>query len=86
MPSKTAPPEPAAPADAPEPEAGGVFEYVGAVPTVYLHVPLTARPATEDGPATVFAWPDGAPADGRWATSRKKPNQGPDNAAVSVEG
>jgi 2-oxoglutarate dehydrogenase E2 component (dihydrolipoamide succinyltransferase) len=70
----------------------GVYEYVAPFATVY-GLPLTARPAdpgqpaTKDAPAvppspaTVFDWPDGAPADGRWTPTRKKPNQIADNAA-----
>lgn len=60
--------------------AAGVYEFTGAVATQYLEVPLTARPASEDGPATVFDWPYSAPDDGRWRPTRKKPNQLPDNA------
>lgn len=60
--------------------AAGVYEFTGAVATQYLEVPLTARPATDDGPATVFDWPFSAPDDGRWKPTRRKPNQLPDNA------
>lgn len=71
----------------------GVYEFVGTIPTQYLDVPLTARPAdpgqdaTDDTPAvpatpaTVFDWPFSAPDDGRWKPSKKKPNQVADNAA-----
>lgn len=70
--------------DAPGP---GVYEYVHPAECVYPHVPLTARPATNDRPATVFDWPFGPPTDGRWAKTRKtKPNQAADNApALSNE-
>lgn len=64
----------------------GTYQYVGALPTQYLDVPLTARPADGDRPATVFAWPLGAPADGRWAPTKKKPNQVADNALAAPEG
>ncbi|MCX5209817.1 hypothetical protein OG689_11025 [Kitasatospora sp. NBC_00240] len=92
MPAPKTPPtgEPEPTADvAPEPPAA--FEYIAPFATVYLAVPLTARPAqpglpatdedpgTAATPATVFAWPDGAPDDGRWTATRKKPNQQPDN-------
>lgn len=64
----------------------GIYEFTGPYATQYLHVPLTARPAGTDGPATVFDWPFGAPDDGRWQPTRKKPNQLPDNApAAPVE-
>lgn len=59
----------------------GIYEFTGPYATQYLHVPLTARPAGVDGPATVFDWPFGAPDDGRWQLTRKKPNQVADNAA-----
>ncbi|MDT0435605.1 MULTISPECIES: hypothetical protein [Streptomyces] len=70
----------------------GVYEYVHGIGCVYPHVPLTCYahqplvPATDTSPeipeqaATVFDWPDGPPADGRWAKTRKKPNQAADNA------
>ncbi|MEU5596695.1 hypothetical protein [Streptomyces sp. NPDC020298] len=76
----------------------GVYEFVGTVPTQYLEVPLTARPAapgrdaTDDEaavlatPATVFDWPVSAPGDGRWKPTKKKPNQQPDNAPADPEG
>ncbi|MER8030741.1 hypothetical protein ABTZ78_17480 [Streptomyces bauhiniae] len=76
----------------PEQQPPGVYEYVHSVGCVYPHVPLTchahhpAAPATEQTPeipeqsATVFEWPDGPPADGRWAKTRRKPNQAADNA------
>ena len=75
-----------------------VAEYIAGFDTVYLAVPLTAhpaRPAIPGGdttepvpaqPATVYAWPDGMPQDGRWQPTRKQPNQAPDNAGpVTVE-
>jgi hypothetical protein len=58
----------------------GVYEYTHWADCVYPHVPLTARTATTDTPATVFNWAFGAPDDGRWAKTRKKPNQAADNA------
>ncbi len=58
----------------------GVYEYTHWADCVYPHVPLTARTATPDTPATVFSWAFGAPDDGRWAKTRKKPNQAADNA------
>lgn len=109
--SKTAPqpdPDPApdtAAAAAPEPSPGaaavpggpgGAYQFTGLLPTQYLHVPLTARPAAEAvagtdadpgspaRPATVFDWPDGPPQDGRWTRTRLKPNQAADNAAPLV--
>ena len=103
----TSKPKPAAATQAdPEPEAaevpdgrlpGGVYEFVGTLPTQYLEVPLTAypadpgRPAKGDDPgvpatpATVFDWPFTAPGDGRWQSSKKKPNQLPDNAPADPE-
>lgn len=92
--SKDAPPKAAEPQEvpavsgassSPEPDAvpdgllpAGVYEYVANFATVYA-LPLTARPASADGPATVFDWAFGCPNDGRWQASRKKPNQLPDN-------
>lgn len=82
---REATPEPSGP----EP---GVYEYTHFADCVYPHVPLTARaarperPATDDDPgeaavaATVFDWPFGPPDDGRWTKTRKKPNQAADNA------
>lgn len=79
-------------------QAAGVYEFVGALSTQYLEVPLTAHPeipgqdATDDTPAvpatpaTVFDWPFHAPDDGRWKPSKKKPNQQPDNAPADPEG
>jgi hypothetical protein len=76
----------------PEQLPPGVYEYVHSAGCVYPHVPLTchayqpAVPETQDSPggperpATVFEWVDGPPADGRWAKTRKKPNQAADNA------
>lgn len=88
-------PEPVPPSDAPQPEQSGpepgVYEYAYFADCVYPSVPLTAyaadpgRPATDDEPATppvtatVFDWPFGPPDDGRWAKTRKKPNQRADN-------
>lgn len=75
----------------------GVYEFTGSIPTLYLDVPLTAHPAypeepaTDDTeavparPATVFDWPFGAPADGRWQPTKKKPNQVADNAPAATE-
>lgn len=72
----------------------GVYEYVWPVPTQYLEVPLTARPADPGRPAegddpgvpatpaTVFHWPFSAPDDGRWQPTKQKPNQVADNAAA----
>ncbi|MFJ2630831.1 hypothetical protein ACIO6U_02555 [Streptomyces sp. NPDC087422] len=72
----------------PEP---GVYEYTHGADCVYPQVPLTARaanpgrPESEGDPgespvtATVFNWPFGPPDDGRWTTTRKKPNQAADN-------
>jgi hypothetical protein len=71
----------------------GTYAFTGSIPTQYLDVPITARPAyperpaTDDDPgapatpATVFDWPFSAPDDGRWEPSKKKPNQVADNAA-----
>lgn len=56
------------------------FEYTAGFATVYVAVPLTARPADGQRPATVYAWPDGPPQDGRWAPTTKTPNQAADNA------
>jgi hypothetical protein len=75
----------------------GVYEFTGTIPTHYLDVPLTARPAdpgqpaegddpgTPAVPATVFDWAFSAPHDGRWQPSKKKPNQKPDNAGADPE-
>lgn len=95
-PSTTASPAPDAPAESagaspsPGPEAPsaarlgpGVYEYTAPFATVY-DLPLTARPADGDTPATVFEWPDGAPDDNRWTPTRKKPNQVPDNCVPPV--
>lgn len=71
----TAPPDP----KQNEPESPAAYEYTAGFDTVYLSVPLTARQARDDAPATVFAWPGGPPEDGRWQPTRKKPNQAPDN-------
>lgn len=59
----------------------GVYAFTGSIATQYLEVPITARPADETTPATIADWPFGAPADGRWEPSKKKPNQVADNAA-----
>ncbi|MEE1838211.1 hypothetical protein [Streptomyces sp. SP17KL33] len=64
----------------------GTYEFTGPLPTQYLDVPLTAHPADATRPSTVFAWPFGAPADGRWAPTKKKPNQVADNAPADPEG
>jgi hypothetical protein len=77
--------------------AAGVYEFTGPIATQYLEVPLTARPAdpgrpaADDEPAiaatpaTVFDWQFSAPGDGRWAPTKKKPNQQPDNAPALPE-
>ena len=79
-------PEPAEP-NSPPPGflAPGVYEYTAPHTTVYA-VPLTARPAAGDTPATVFDWFTGCPDDGRWTTTRKKPNQQPDNMPADTQG
>ncbi|MFI8459027.1 hypothetical protein [Kitasatospora sp. NPDC085464] len=85
--------EPATKATEAPSQANGpaAYQYTGAVELVYVAVPLTARPAlparpsTDDDPgapatpATVFAWPDGPPDDGRWTPTAEPPNQNPDN-------
>lgn len=58
----------------------GVYEFTHFADCVYPHVPLTCHAATPDSPATVFDWPFGPPDDGRWAPTKKKPNQAADNA------
>jgi len=73
----------------------GVYEYTYFADCTYPHVPLTARAACSavSGPdghpaiaATVFDWPFGPPDDGRWAPTKKKPNQAADNCpALSSE-
>ncbi|MFE5037163.1 hypothetical protein [Streptomyces sp. NPDC056683] len=74
-------PAPATPDAAPTAaEPGGAYEFTHFADCVYPHVPLTARAATPDTPATVFDWPFGPPADGRWTKTTKKPNQAADNA------
>lgn len=70
-------PKPPAP-DSPAP--ADTYEYTHFADAVYPHVPLTARAATPDTAATVFVWPFGPPADGRWTPTTKKPNQAADNA------
>ncbi|MFI5814850.1 hypothetical protein ACIA7S_28325 [Streptomyces sp. NPDC051643] len=69
------------PVEAPEPSGPkpGVYEYTHFTDSVYLHVPLTAHTATDGRPATVFDWPFGPPDDGRWAPTKKSPNQAADN-------
>lgn len=42
-------------------------------------------PAVLPSPATVFDWPFSAPDDGRWAATKKKPNQLPDNTPALSE-
>ncbi len=74
----TAAPAPTRPGAAPVPDPAA-YAYTAGFETCYLEVPLTARPGT------VFAWPDGAPADGRWQPTKHKPNQGPDNAPAASE-
>ncbi|MGW2501797.1 hypothetical protein ACWCXL_11895 [Streptomyces sp. NPDC001588] len=89
------PPDAPAPDEAssePEQQPPGVYEYIHGIGCTYPHVPLTCRayhptvPATDttppvpEQPATVFEWLDGPPADGRWAKTRKRPNQAADNA------
>jgi hypothetical protein len=71
-----------APAEAPEPAGPppGVYAYSYFADCVYPHVPLSARAATADTPATIFAWPFGPPDDGRWTPTSKSPNQAADNA------
>ncbi|MFJ6085173.1 hypothetical protein ACIQI8_27570 [Streptomyces sp. NPDC092369] len=97
LPSPEPPAETAADSDSTEP-APGVYEYTHSIGCVYPHVPLTchahhpAVPATDTTPAipeqlaTVFDWPEGPPADGRWASTRKKPNQAADNAGGLLNG
>jgi hypothetical protein len=67
-------------------QPAGTYEFTGTLPTQYLEVPLTAHPATDDQPATVFDWPFSAPDDGRWQSTKKKPNSLPDNAPANPEG
>lgn len=62
------------------------YEYTAPFDTVYVAVPLTAHPADGRRPATVYAWPDDPPPDGRWTPTTKKPNQQPDNAPANIEG
>ncbi|MEW2164424.1 hypothetical protein AB0912_15730 [Streptomyces sp. NPDC007084] len=76
----------------------GVYEYVYGIGCVYPHVPLTCHayhpavdetetsPAIPEQPATIFEWPDGPPDDGRWAKTRRKPNQAADNAGGLLSG
>jgi hypothetical protein len=59
----------------------GVYQFTGSIATQYLEVPITARPADGDTPATIADWPFSAPDDGRWEPSKRKPNQVADNAA-----
>jgi hypothetical protein len=91
VPLGTAPDSPPAADPAPEPETpagrlpAGTYAYTDPNEALYLEVPLTARPTDGDRPATVFAWPFGAPDDGRWKATRSKPNQGPDNDPAAME-
>lgn len=78
--SKEAPAENAGASAVPD-----AYEYTAGFSSIYLSVPLTAHPAENGRPATVFTWPDGAPADGRWAPTTKTPNQAADNAPSSTE-
>lgn len=80
-----APEKPAAEEVPPGRQPAGTYEFTGPIPTLYLEVPLTARPASDDEPATVFNWPFTAPDDGRWQPTKKKPNQLPDNAPAHTE-
>jgi hypothetical protein len=88
MPAKNSPPPVLAPAETEAPVQPGAsplseptaFEYIAGHDTVYVSVPLTAHPADHRGPATVYAWPNGAPEDGRWQPTTLQPNQAPDNA------
>lgn len=80
-----APEKPAADEVPPGRQPAGTYEFTGPISTLYLEVPLTARPASDDDPATVFDWPFTAPDDGRWQPSKKKPNQLPDNAPANSE-
>jgi hypothetical protein len=79
-PAATAPAADTPVAPAPAPVRPGVYEYTHFTDCVYPHVPLTARAATADRAATVFAWPFGPPEDGRWTPTSKTPNQAADNA------
>jgi len=88
-----APNEPEPASSVPEDQAvaagllpAGTYAFTGPLPTQYLHIPLTAYPASDGRPATVFDWAFGAPADGRWEPTKKKPNQLPDNAPATPEG
>lgn len=76
--------DPAPAADVPAPTQPGAYEYSHYADSVYSHVPLTARAATADTAATVFAWPFGPPDDGRWRPTTKKPNQAADNAGPLI--
>lgn len=67
-------------APAPSGPPPGVYAYTHFADCVYPHVPLSARAATPDTPGTVFAWPFGPPADGRWEPTTQTPNQAADNA------
>jgi hypothetical protein len=99
-PAPTAAPVADEPGAVPVPDGrqpAGVYQFTGSIATQYLEVPVTARPADPgrpaDGddpgvpatPATVFDWPFGAPADGRWEPTKRKPNQLPDNAPALSE-
>ncbi|MGE7437945.1 hypothetical protein [Kitasatospora sp. NPDC001175] len=96
MPAKNSPPPEPDPAQAdapakpgaspsPEPTTPAAFEYAAGFDTVYVSVPLTAHPDDHRGPATVYAWPDGAPQDGRWQPTTLQPNQAPDNAGPQLK-
>lgn len=82
-PADTAPaPAPVAePVEAPAPAGPppGVYAYSHFADCVYPHVPLSARAATAEAPATIFDWPFGPPDDGRWTPTSKRPNQAADN-------
>jgi hypothetical protein len=73
-------PAPAA-VEAPQPAGPppGVYAYSHFADCVYPHVPLSARTATADTPATIYDWPFGPPDDGRWTPTSKSPNQAADN-------
>jgi hypothetical protein len=84
----SAAPEPEQPGAVAVPDGrlpAGAYLFTGPIATQYLDVPLTARPAEGGSPATVFDWPFGAPNDGRWEPTRRKPNQRPDNEPADSE-
>lgn len=92
-----------APAHSGASPSSDAYVYTAPFETIYLAVPLTARPAApavaaRDAtdthpaqaaiparPATVYAWPDGAPDDGRWQPTLLPPNQAADNAGPFSE-